>query len=133
MGVDFLLATSQFRGSQQLFLGGYILQATNPLKTGENAAYSLRMDYPNDRWNAGMLYRGVQAQFDPAIGFTRRNAYQLYNPYVNFSPRTVNKSTSAGSGTVTFPGVRLDNQLVAHLEPDVLNVDLHSQDVVTFW
>ncbi len=32
MGVDFLLATSQFRGSQQLSLGGYFLQATNPLE-----------------------------------------------------------------------------------------------------
>ena len=67
MGVDFLLATSQFRGSQQLSLGGYFLQATNPLKTGQDAAYSLRMDYPNDRWNAGVLYRGVQSQFNPAV------------------------------------------------------------------
>ena len=135
MGVDFLLATSQFRGSQQLFLGGYILQATNPLKTGQNAAYSLRMDYPNDRWNAGMLYRGVQAQFDPAIGFTRRNAYQLYNPYLNFSPRPANNKFIRRFGFTGDVSLEydMDNRPLSRIwNLTVLNVDLHAQDVVHF-
>jgi hypothetical protein len=135
MGVDFLLATSQFRRSQQLFLGGYFLQATDPLKTGQNAAYSLRMDYPNDRWNAGMLYRGVQARFDPAIGFVRRNNYQLYNPYLNFSPRPANNKYVRRFGFTGDALLQTDmaNQPLSRIwNLTVLNVDLHSQDVVHF-
>jgi hypothetical protein len=135
MGVDFLLATSQFRGSQQLFLGGYFLQATNPQKTGQNAAYSVRMDYPNDRWNAGMLYRGVQARFEPAMGFTQRNNYQLYNPYLNFSPRPANNTLIRRLGFTGDDSLQtdMDNQPLSRIwNLTVFNADLHSQDIVHF-
>src|SRR5205823_8910470 len=57
--------SNQFRGSKQLFFSAYFLHTTNLLDTGKSSAYALRVDYPNDRWNAGALYRGVQRNFNP--------------------------------------------------------------------
>ncbi len=86
-GADFQVATSTFKGNKNLSAAAFVLNSTNPLNTGKNSAFSARIDYPNDRWNAGMSYRGVQKNFAPALGFTTRSNYQQYNPYLNFSPR----------------------------------------------
>ena len=89
-GVDVRLATTTFRGSKNLFTTGFALWNTNPAGTGRNAAFGATVDYPNDRWNAGATFREVQENFSPAVGFTLRNGYRRYNPYLNFSPRPTN-------------------------------------------
>lgn len=90
VGVDFRLATSQFRGRQNLSLDGFLLWNTNPLDTGDNMAYGLELDYPNDRWVAGLGAIEVQPNFNPAIGFTPRRGYRGYTPKLTFGPRPAN-------------------------------------------
>ncbi len=85
-GADFRLATSRFRGSQNLETSGYFLRTTNP--DGDDAnAFGLNAAMPNDLWNLQMSSRQVDRQFDPAIGFVTRRGYRRYQPSVEYGPR----------------------------------------------
>jgi hypothetical protein len=86
IGGDFELATSRFRGSQNLQFSGFYA-ATPGAATDDTAIYGLRLTYPNDRWNARMSYRVVQKNADPAVGFIERADYRRWNPVVRFGPR----------------------------------------------
>lgn len=90
VGADFRLATSQFRGRQNLSLAGFFLWNTNPLGTGDNLAFGLELDYPNDRWVAGVGAIEVQPNYNPAVGFTPRRGYRGYTPKLTFAPRPTN-------------------------------------------
>ncbi len=133
LGADFQLATSTFRGSRNLLTTGFFLHNTNPLDTGHSSAYGLRMDYPNDRWNAGMSYRGIQENFNPAIGFIQRTGYQQYNPYLNFSPRPRNNKFVRRFGFTADLNMLTDmhNRFLSRtLDFTVFNMDLQRQDSV---
>ena len=136
MGADFQLATSAFRGSKNLSAGGFVLNTTNPLNTGRNAAYGLRMDYPNDRWNAGVAYRVVEEHFRPALGFmTRTSGYTRYLPYLNFSPRPTGSRVVRRFGFTADADLQLgsDNEWLTRLWTlTLLNVDFQSEDSVSF-
>lgn len=87
-GLDFLLATSSFRGSDNLQLSGYYLYAPQPLTGGsKSSAYGFELEYPNDLWNGEIVYREVQKNFDPAMGFVTRTGYRLYAGELIFGPR----------------------------------------------
>jgi uncharacterized protein DUF5916 len=86
-GIDFSLATSKFRGSQNLELIGWFLHATRPGISRGNSAFGAVLDYPNDRWVAKFETTEVQDTFDPAVGFVRRLSYRRYAPQVGFQPR----------------------------------------------
>ncbi len=92
-GVDFRLATSSFRGNQNISLSGWYADATQTGPGSGTAAYGATFAYPNDRWNANLDVRTVEANFDPAVGFITRNAYRRYVPYLNFGPRPRNNRT----------------------------------------
>jgi hypothetical protein len=85
-GADFELATSRFRGSQNLLFSGFYAKTPGGGR-GDNALYGLRVNYPNDLWNVRMSYRVVEKHADPAIGFIERADYRRWNPVVRFGPR----------------------------------------------
>src|SRR5262245_34113972 len=86
IGGDFELATTRFRGSQNLQFSGFYAR-TPGAPTGDNALYGLRLNYPNDRWNARMSYRVVHKDADPGVGFIERADYRRWNPVLRFGPR----------------------------------------------
>jgi Domain of unknown function (DUF5916) len=85
-GADFNVGTSSFRGSQNLEMSGFWLWTTNPLGTGQNHTYGIRVNYPNDVWSARMSLRNVQPYYNPAVGFNPRSGYRRFFPVVRFSP-----------------------------------------------
>jgi hypothetical protein len=87
LGLDYQLGTASFLGNQNLETSGYVLRTTNQVETGRNYAYGLNVDYPNDRYRAGLSYREVQEHYDPAVGFTLRSGYRRYAPTFRFQPR----------------------------------------------
>lgn len=90
-GLDFLLGTSSFRGSDNLQLSGYYLHAPKPdAGRAKSSAYGFELEYPNDLWNAEIVYREVQENFQPAVGFVTRTGYRLYATEVIFGPRPEN-------------------------------------------
>jgi len=86
-GADFQLATSRFRGNQNLQVSGFFIKTPNPAKPTDNGAWGLRMDFPNDRWNGVLVYKEFEEHVDPAAGFVERTNYRKFVPGLRFAPR----------------------------------------------
>lgn len=86
-GVDFNVGTSKFRRNQNLEVSGFWLRNTNPLGTGQNLTYGVRLNYPNDVWSGRVSWRTVQPYYNPAVGFNQRSGYRRVFPVIRFSPR----------------------------------------------
>ena len=87
VGVDLRLATSTFRGDKNLEFTGYWAANTTENDAGDGAAWGARVEYPNDIWDLSLDLQEVQANFDPAIGFTPRDDFRRYNPEFRWNPR----------------------------------------------
>jgi hypothetical protein len=92
-GADFRLATATFFGNKNLAVSGYwvgMSAAPNQPRDGtlgDRDALSARAEYLNDIWEVSAEYQDVGALYNPAVGFTPRRAYRLYNPELTWSPR----------------------------------------------
>lgn len=86
-GLDYRLATSTFRGSDQLSMSGYVLWNNEPEDLGEALSYGTRIDYPNDRWFGSLGFSEIQPNHRPAIGFTPRTGFRAYSGQAGFGPR----------------------------------------------
>ncbi len=134
-GADFQLVTSEFRGRENLSLAGYAIHTTNPKDAGPSGAYELRVDYPNDRWEAGMAYRRVDEHFTPSMGFTLRTGYQRYSPRLRFNPRPLNHPfvRLLGFGGTGDLQTDMNNQPLTRLWTlTLLSLDTHGQDRYNF-
>jgi hypothetical protein len=121
IGADFQLATSRFRGSQNLQFNAFYIKTPNGVATGDDASYGLRVVYPNDLVHARVWFRTIQKNFDPAVGFVERANYRRVNPYVILGPRPKNN--------------RWIRQVLVHLQAQLLT-DLRGvwiQRVHPFW
>ena len=131
-GVDVRLATATFRGTDNLEFDGFLLWNTNlAATTGGNLAYGLRVDYPNDRWEARMSFTEIQENHAPAIGFTPRTGFRGYGPRLRFAPRPDRHPwlRQLAFGLDAELRTDLDNRfLTRRLDFTLLRVDLHSQD-----
>ena len=131
-GVDFHLVTSRFRKSQNLEFSGFLMWNSNPLGTGDNMAYGLRLNYPNDLWNTRVSFREVQRYHDPAIGFTQRAGYRRVNPVVRFSPRPRQHRYIRRLSFEVHLDLRTDSEagslLLSKWDLTVFQLDLHSGD-----
>ena len=132
-GFDFRLATSTFRQSNNLALAGFFLWNTNPLDTGDNQAYGLQLDYPNDRWEGRMGFTEVQPNHDSSIGFTPRRGFRGYNPRLRFAPRPDGHAwiRQLSFGADADLRTDMENRLLTRVvDVTVFRIDMHSQDNV---
>ncbi len=134
-GTDFELATSTFRGSENLEFSGFFLHTTNLFEEGGSDAFGLRLSYPNDPLVARVSFRELQEHYDPAVGFVERRNYWRVNPVVNY---TVRPSDHAFIRRMTFG---FNSELAFDLENEpvtrrhgltVMDLELHSGDIVVF-
>jgi hypothetical protein len=58
-----------------------------PIGTGKGVAFGLTLDYPNDFWSGSFIYREVQDNYNPAVGFTLRTGYRRLYPTLQIAPR----------------------------------------------
>jgi hypothetical protein len=132
VGADFLLATSSFLGSEQLSLGGFLVDTTNPAHTGKSKSVGLQLDYPNDPWTGSLAYREIQDNYDAAVGFTPRTGFRRIlasagrtnrprsHPYI----RTIDHGA-----TVEFARATIDNSLLNRdIDLTALNIGFHTLD-----
>jgi hypothetical protein len=131
-GLDMLLATSTFRGSQNLELGAFALGASNrPGRTGENLAYGINLNYPNDPWEASFDFREVQENFDPAVGDVSRTDYRRFSPEIKWSPRLEDNRwirNFAFGGAFEVLTDRTNKLLSRNFDLTVFEVEMNSQD-----
>jgi hypothetical protein len=130
-GIDMRLATSQFRGGQNLSASAWFLHDSRPGISGRNNAFGAGIEYPNDLWQLRFDAREVQLNFDPAVGFVLRRDYRRYRGQVYYGPRPRNHRTirrieyDANLEVVTD----LQNQLQERvLNLTAFSMQFHSQD-----
>ena len=87
-GVDFRLATSTFRGTQNLEATGF-LTANSVVngQSGDNVSFGGRINYPNDKIETSFAYMEVPANVNYAVGFVNRTDFRRYQPEFSFNPR----------------------------------------------
>ena len=90
IGGDFQLATSRFRGPQNLQLNGFFMKTPDGTNEGANAAFGFRFSYPNDLVNFRWSFREHQRNFNPAVGFVERGEHRKWSPVLRFAPRPRN-------------------------------------------
>ena len=137
MGVDFRLATSTFRGSDNLGASGYFLHTTNPFDTaGKSSAFGTEISYPNDPLSIQVGYQEIQDNYDAAVGFTRRTGFRNVSQETTFAPRPRQhpwiRSFNFGARTNWF-FAPTDNQLLTReFDITALQVETHRQDRMEF-
>jgi hypothetical protein len=91
IGVDLDLYTSSFLGNKNLqFEAFYIAHDaidSPDVDLRDRSAHGLRLNFPNDIWQAHVSYRELGDHFDPAVGFTPRNGFRRLQPQVTWMPR----------------------------------------------
>jgi hypothetical protein len=134
IGADFLLATSTFRGGDNIALGGFFLNTTNPRDTGRSKAYGVRIEYPNDPWSGSVVYREIQENYDAAVGFTPRTGFRRLNPELSYtsrprSHRLIRSVQYGASSNLLYSTI--DNGLLNRdFDVTLFNVATHRQDMV---
>lgn len=94
-GVDLDLYSSRFRGNKNLQFEAFVVWNSDPevdtsSSFGDLSARGVRLNYPNDIWRVHISYREIGEDFDPAVGFTRRNGFKRVNPSISYQPRPEN-------------------------------------------
>jgi hypothetical protein len=86
-GIDGVYQTSRFRGNKNFNVGAYLLATGREGLTGERSAWGARIEYPNDIWQLGLVYKRIGDGFDPSMGFVPRPAVQIIQITSNYIPR----------------------------------------------
>ena len=135
IGVDLRLATSTFRGSDNLSATGYFLRTTNPLDiVDKSSAFGAVLAYPNDPLDLRIGFQEIQENYDAAVGFTRRTGFRNVNPQTSFAPRPSQhpwiRSFNFGAAMNWFLDP-VDNRLLTReIDITALEIDTHRQDSI---
>ena len=121
-GVDFRLATATFRRNKNLNLTGYWVANSTFGNLGDSAAFGANVEYPNDIWEAAMDFQEVQPNYDPAVGFTPRQEFRRYNPYITWNPRPKTRHRF-----IRRLGFGIDPEVITDLENRKQSLDLEVQ------
>jgi len=86
-GVDARLATSTFRGRENLSLDLFAFLTDDEASGRRGYAWGGKIDYPNDLWDVAVQYKEIDADFRPALGFVSRTGIRKANAKADFMPR----------------------------------------------
>jgi len=131
-GADFVLATSTFRGSDNLSTGGFFVNTSSSRTNGKSNAFGAQIDYPNDPWSASLLYREIQTNYNAAVGFTPRVGYRRLSSSLSYTSRPNGnpwlRSIQYGIGADFLRDSEFNTLLNRDADLTLLNVSTHSQD-----
>ena len=86
-GADLKLATSRFGGSKNLAVNAYAVKSDNQDTASNNASYGFSAHYPNDKYVGELVYRVIEEDFQPALGFVQRSNVRMYRFGASYNPR----------------------------------------------
>lgn len=92
-GADFTYSTSEIFGKKNLIIGGEFalsetkVFANNDNLNKDNLTYNVFLSYPNDVIEYDCGFTTVEKGFNPEMGFTNRNNYQMLYTELQFNPR----------------------------------------------
>jgi hypothetical protein len=83
-------ADANFVFFTDLQIGGYVARTNTPARRGNDRSYKARFDWNADRWGVQADHLFVGEDFNPEIGFLRREAFRRSFAQLRFSPRPKN-------------------------------------------
>lgn len=87
-GADFTYSTSKIFHDKNLIINGSFAQSqTSDSVNNSNSSYNFSLSYPNDWIEYDLAVVGIQQNFNPEMGFLRRNNYRMYYTELQFNPR----------------------------------------------
>ncbi len=87
-GVDIRLATSNFLGANRnMVFNAWGLKTNKAGVDSKNASYGFAAHYPNDRFQGQIMWREIQENFDPELGFVQRANARMLRLGASFNPR----------------------------------------------
>ncbi len=88
VGVDMRLATSDFLGTEQnMVFNAWGLKTNREGVSDKNASYGFAVHYPNDKFQGQIMWREIQENFDPVLGFVQRTNVRVLRLGGSFNPR----------------------------------------------
>ncbi|MGE3959799.1 MAG: DUF5916 domain-containing protein [Vicinamibacterales bacterium] len=87
LGID-----GAFSFFQDLYAGGYYARSRTEGRNRDNDSYQARVDYNADRYGVKVDYLKVGDNFNPEVGFTRRDNFRRSFASARFSPRPTGRS-----------------------------------------
>jgi uncharacterized protein DUF5916 len=126
-GADIRLATSQFLGrSRNLIVNAYGVRSDNGPRSDKDWSYGGSIEYPNDKFLGQILFREIQENFQPALGFVQRDNVQLLRIGGSYNPRPRFLNIQQMFHDVYFTRfVRLDNKQVESWDLYIAPFDWH--------
>lgn len=96
-GADFTYQTTELFGNRNFLIGLWELtmdrddlpsgSSTGSSGKANKSAWGGKIDYPNDLWDTVFVYRRIGEDFDPSLGFIRRQGVHRYYLGTNYAPR----------------------------------------------
>jgi hypothetical protein len=87
-GADVRLATSNFLNrSRNMIFNAYGLKSLNEGNPQSDSSYGASVEYPNDLVEMELVWRDVQKNFEPALGFVSRRNVRLLRVGGRYAPR----------------------------------------------
>ena len=125
VGVD-----GYFAPKQDLTINTYLAKSFTPGLTGDDVSYRAQLDYSGDRYGLQLEHLGVGDDFNPEVGFLRREDFKRnyaqarFSPRPNGSTRVLKYGLEASVDYITDNDFRLESQqLQAQGRIDFLNGD----------
>lgn len=93
IGADLELGTSSFLGDKNFQFQAFFVYHNTPYLNDDTtdvwdrSSRGLRLNFPNQPWSGHVSYREFGENFDPAVGFTPRNAFRRLQPSIAFTPQ----------------------------------------------
>ena len=78
MGADYRYRNSSLFGDMTFIADGFLMRSFTSGVEGQQGAWGVNLDFPNDRWNARLGYHELQENFNPALGFVNRPGIRNY-------------------------------------------------------
>ena len=87
-GVDMRLATSDFLGTDRnMVFNAWGLKTNKEGVSDKNASYGFAAHYDNDKFEGQIMWREIQENFDPELGFVQRANVRMLRLGGSFNPR----------------------------------------------
>ncbi len=92
LGTDLDLFTLKFRGDKDLQLQAFFVWHNQTANDDDSAFWDrttrgVRLTYPNIPWAMHVSYREFGDDFNPQVGFNRRNGFRRVQPSISYNPR----------------------------------------------
>lgn len=86
-GPDFTYQTSRFLGNKNFLVGGWGLTMNREDLPEPKMAAGFKVDYPNELLDIALVYKHIDAGFQPSLGFVPRLGTNQFDLGFTYSPR----------------------------------------------